>query len=222
MKKITLFSVLAVMFAALSFTSCNTDSDNDSSLPSPTEAKAMLNAVAGYHSCGILFPGNNSTSESSKIEKDSVASGLRINASDSTFIITDFPVKCLAKYINDESLSQAVAALPNQNLQGKLYPYSGSASSPLFCTLTQNIDFTVDGKSVSLKFYGGYNPYALAGYASSSTSSSTTSTPEYFVMYLTPGAIYVNDEYQSNALKVANNSNYGTNSPYIIYLRYNL
>ena len=38
MKKITLFSILAVLFAAMSFTSCNTDGDNGMQLPTKQEA----------------------------------------------------------------------------------------------------------------------------------------------------------------------------------------
>ncbi len=219
MKKITLFSILAVMFAALAFTSCNSDSDNSTSLPTQEEAQAMLNTVAGYHPCGILFPGNNATNESDKIAKDSVEAVLRITAKDSSFVISDFPVKNLAKYIKDESLSKLVAALPNQNLNGKLLAYpGGTATSPVFGSVTQNIEFKdAEGKSVKFLFYAGYTNYSLAGYASQTTG---TTTKKIFLMYLTPGAIYVSDQMKSDALKTQSSS-YGS-VPYVISLKYNL
>lgn len=220
MKKITLFSVLAVMFAALAFTSCNSDSDNSTTnLPTQAEAQAMLNTVAGYHPCGILFPGNNSTNESEKITKDSVVSVLRITAKDSSFVISDFPVKNLAKYIKDETLSKLVATLPNQNLSGQLLAYpGGTEASPIFGSVTQNIEFkNAEGKTVKILFYAGYTNYSLAGYAS---QTSSTGTKKVFLMYLTPGAIYVGDEMKSDILKTQS-SIYGS-MPYVIYLKYDL
>ena len=56
MKKITLFSILAVLFAAMSFTSCNSSSDNGFQLPTKQEAYNMMLTVGGSHQCGILFP----------------------------------------------------------------------------------------------------------------------------------------------------------------------
>ena len=48
MKKITLFSILAVLFAAMSFTSCNSDSDNGIQLPTKQEAYNMMLTVVRH------------------------------------------------------------------------------------------------------------------------------------------------------------------------------
>lgn len=61
MKKITLFSILAVLFAAMSFTSCNSSSDNGFQLPTKQEAYNMMLTVGGSHQCGILFPADKTT-----------------------------------------------------------------------------------------------------------------------------------------------------------------
>ena len=53
MKKITLFSILAVLFAAMSFTSCNSDSDNGIQLPTKQEAYNMMQTVAASSSLRI-------------------------------------------------------------------------------------------------------------------------------------------------------------------------
>ena len=209
MKKITILSILATFLVALSFTSCDTgnSSDSSSSLPSTTEARAMLSKFAGTHNCGILFPGDSTRS----IAKDSTTNTISINASDSTFTITNFAVKNLAKYVKDTELSKAIAALPNQTLKGKLYPYN--YSSYLFCSATENITFkNADNKDVTLMFYTGYTNYALAGLSSDKTS---------FLLYLTPGTIYVDKTQRSDALYTGTNI-YGYSYPYIMYVKYTL
>ena len=213
MKNFKLFSILAVLLAAISFTSCNSDSDNGQQLPGQQEAQAMLLKVAGRHHCGILFPGDGKT-ENSTIAKDSIETDFYVSASDSAFTITNFPVKNFAKYTKNESISKQVATLPNQDLTGKLLPYDYATT--LFGSYTNNITFTdASGKKVTLALYGGYNSYSLAGYATNQTTKKQS-----FMMYLTLGAVYVDNQLQSDALNTVSTV-YGA-VPYTVYLQYML
>ncbi len=216
MKKITLFSIMAVLFAALSFTSCNSSSDNTIQLPTQQEAHAMLMTVAGTHSCGILLPED----KNNKVEKDSLVDcTFRVIPSDSTFRITNFPVSKLSRYFANEDLAKAIANAPSQDLTGKLLPYSGTATAPFFCHYLNNITFkNSEGKVYTLAFYGGYYNTSIAGYASSKKNSTTY---DCFLMYITLGAVYEGTSNSSSIVSGAlKTSSYGT--PYTLYLKYNL
>ena len=79
MKKITLFSILAAFVAALSFTSCNTDSDNGYS-PLSKEAQKnfqMAMSVGSYDDMVVLFEKKNDANV--KNQTDSVPSSVRIS-----------------------------------------------------------------------------------------------------------------------------------------------
>ena len=88
MKKITLFSILAAFVAALSFTSCNTDSDNGYSLLSKEAQKnfQMAMSVGSYNDMVVLFEKKNDANVKNQI--DSVASTVGISMTgDSTMSI---------------------------------------------------------------------------------------------------------------------------------------
>lgn len=187
MKKITLFSILAVLFAAMSFTSCNSDSDNGIQLPTQQEAYNMMLTVGGSHQCGILFPADKNNNIQ---QKDSVESNITINPSDSTYRINNFPVKLLAKYVKNETYSKLISEMPNQTLSGKLYALD--ATTPFFYTATNNVTFKDEqNNNYTLKFY------ALNGYAAAGIDQ----TKQYFLLYLTPGAIYNGTEIVNDAFK---------------------
>ncbi len=187
MKKITLFSILAVLFAAMSFTSCNSDSDNGIQLPTQQEAYNMMLTVGGSHQCGILFPADKNNNIQ---QKDSVETNITINPSDSTYRINNFPVKLLAKYVKNETYSKLISEMPNQTLSGKLYALD--ATTPFFYTATNNVTFKDEqNNNYTLKFY------ALNGYAAAGLDQ----TKQYFLLYLTPGAIYNGTEIVNDAFK---------------------
>lgn len=187
MKKITLFSILAVLFAAMSFTSCNSSSDNGIQLPTQQEAYNMMLTVGGSHQCGILFPADKNNNIQ---QKDSVETNITINPSDSTYRINNFPVKLLAKYVKNETYSKLISELPNQTLSGKLYALD--ATTPFFYTATNNVTFKDEqNNNYTLKFY------ALNGYAAAGIDQ----TKQYFLLYLTPGAIYNGTEIVNDAFK---------------------
>lgn len=206
MKKITLFSILAAFVAALSLTSCNSDSDNGYQLPSKQEAYQMLIKISGSRQCGILFPADEKNNIK---EKDSIVTNIAINPTDSSYVISNFPVKLLAKYVKDEKCKKLISELPNQNVRGKLYPYD--ATSSLFLTATNNISFKDENSNnYALKFYA-LNNLAIAGISMDKKN---------FLLYLTPGGIFNGTEEISNALKTAVGT-YG-NVPYVITLSYKL
>ena len=110
MKKITLFSILAAFVAALSFTSCNTDSDNSFTPLAPETQKSFQAAmsIGSYNDMVILFEKKNKANVNNQI--DSVASSVRISMyNDSTMSISNFPVAALAEHISDKELSAAIA-----------------------------------------------------------------------------------------------------------------
>lgn len=204
MKKITLFSILAVLFAAMSFTSCNSSSDNGIQLPTKQEAYNMMLTVGGSHQCGILFPADKNNNIQ---KKDSIVTNITINPSDSTYLISDFPVKLLAKYVKNEKYSKLISELSNQTLSGKLYPVD--ATSLFFYTATNNITFKDEqNNNYTMKFY------ALNGYAAAGLDQ----TKKNFLLYLTPGAIFNGNEIVNDAFKTA----VGTHGPvpYIMVLTF--
>lgn len=204
MKKITLFSILAVLFAAMSFTSCNSSSDNGMQLPTKQEAYNMMLNVGGSHQCGILFPADKNNNIQ---EKDSIVTSISINPSDSTYLISDFPVKLLAKYVKNEKYSKLISELPKQTLSGKLYPVD--ATSLFFYTATNNITFKDEqNNNYTMKFY------ALNGYAAAGLDQ----TKKNFLLYLTPGAIYNGTEMVNDAFKTTVGT-YGS-VPYIMVLTF--
>ena len=204
MKKITLFSILAVLFAAMSFTSCNSSSDNGFQRPTKQEAYNMMLTVGGSHQCGILFPADKSNNIQ---EKDSIVTNITINPSDSTYYISNFPVKLLAKYVKNEKYSKLISEVPNQTLSGKLYPVD--ATSLFFYTATNNITFKDEqNNNYTMKFY------ALNGYAAAGLDQ----TKKNFLLYLTPGAIYNGNEIVNDAFKTAAGT-YGP-VPYIMVLTF--
>lgn len=204
MKKITLFSILAVLFAAMSFTSCNSSSDNGMQLPTKQEAYNMMLNVGGSHQCGILFPADKNNNIQ---EKDSIVTSISINPSDSTYLISDFPVNLLAKYVKNEKYSKLISELPNQTLSGKLYPVD--ATSLFFYTATNNITFKDEqNNNYTMKFY------ALNGYAAAGLDQ----TKKNFLLYLTPGAIYNGTEMVNDAFKTTVGT-YGS-VPYIMVLTF--
>lgn len=113
MKKITLFSILAAFVAALSFTSCNIDSDNGYS-PLSKEAQKnfqMAMSVGSYDDMVVLFEKKNDANVKNQI--DSVPSSVRISMTgDSTMSIANFPIAAIAEHISNKSnkdLSKAIA-----------------------------------------------------------------------------------------------------------------
>lgn len=211
MKKFTLFSILALCLMALSFSSCNSDSDNTYNYPSTTEAYNMMLQIAGrgYNSGKIYFPGD-SIDKNTKWKADSVIATIRVNPTDSSYTISNFPVSKLSNYIKDETISKLFAKLPDQTVTGKLL--AADAQNLSFGTITNNITCTAeDGKVVTLRFYAGYTDVSAAG---------ATKDKKKFVIYISPGAIYIDGNLKDGYVRTY--SYYGYTYPYIVRAVYSL
>ena len=164
----------------------------------------MMLTVGGSHQCGILFPADKNNNIQ---KKDSIVTSISINPSDSTYRISNFPVKFLAKYVKNEKYSKLISEVPNLTLSGKLH--SLDATTPFFYTQTYNITFKDEqNNNYTLAFYA-LNGYAAAGFDKSKQN---------FLLYLTPGAIYNGTEMVNDVFKTT----VGTYSsvPYIMILTF--
>ena len=159
MKKITLFSILAAFVAALSFTSCNTDSDNSFTPLAPETQKSFQAAmsIGSYNDMVILFEKKNKANVNNQI--DSVASSVRISMyNDSTMSISNFPVAALAEHISDKELSAAIAKEAPRTITCKYNVMPNSTSETAYfiaCPEAINLDLTygTDNKSHKVVLY---------------------------------------------------------------------
>ena len=76
--------------------------------------------VGGSHQCGILFPADKNNNIQ---EKDSFVTSISINPSDSTYRISNFPVKLLAKYVKNEKYSKLISEVWKALLYGRNNPF---------------------------------------------------------------------------------------------------
>ncbi len=223
MKKFKLFSILAVCIAALSFASCDTGGDNSSyEWPSQAEAQVMFQKVASASSsAGLLMPGDT-IYNNNKIQKDSVQVGLRISSSikadslgtywGSDFAIMNFPVSKLAKYIKDDCVAKEIVEKHEPvTLTGNMIAYNYAGS--LFIANPNDITFDGNGRKITIKFYTWNNAYSLAGIATNQVTSN-----KVFLMYLTPGAVIVDNNTSSTNLKTTSNV-YGQQVPFTMFLQ---
>ena len=159
MKKITLFSILAAFVAALSFTSCNTDSDNSFTPLAPETQKSFQAAmsIGSYNDMVILFEKKNKANVNNQI--DSVASSVRISMyNDSTMSISNFPVAALAEHISDKELSAAIEKEAPRTITCKYNVMPNSTSETAYfiaCPEAINLDLTygTDNKSHKVVLY---------------------------------------------------------------------
>lgn len=110
MKKITLLSILAVLFAAMSFTSCNTDGDSGMNFLTLEQQKSFqqLMSYGSYNNMAILYEKKNDANVKNQV--DSVPSSCSISMyGDSTMTMTNFPVAALAEHISNKDLADAIA-----------------------------------------------------------------------------------------------------------------
>lgn len=167
MKKITLFSILAAFVAALSFTSCNTDSDNGYSQLSKEAQKnfQMAMSVGSYNDMVVLFEKKNDDNVKNQI--DSVASTVGISMTgDSTMSISNFPIAAIAEHISNKDLSQAIANVAPRTITCKYNVMPKSTSEVAYyiaCpnVIELNLTYGADNKShkVQLVFIPNKNYY---------------------------------------------------------------
>lgn len=159
MKKITLFSILAVLFAAMSFTSCNTDVDNGMNELTLEQQKSYQYAMAAgsYNNMTILYEKKNDANVNNQV--DSVASACSISMyGDSTMTMYDFPVAALAEHISNKDLADAIAKVAQRTIKCKynVMPISTSETAYFIaCPEAINLDLTygTDNKSHKVVLY---------------------------------------------------------------------
>ena len=118
MKKITLLSLVAVLLTALTFTSCNTGNDNGYSLLTKEQQDAYQTKMAGsYRNLVLLFDHKNDANV--KNQADSVETECYFSMrNDSTFTISNFPIKKLAEHISNPELKEAISKVEDKTVTG--------------------------------------------------------------------------------------------------------
>ena len=118
MKKITLLSLVAVLLTALTFTSCNTGDDNGYSLLTKEQQDAYQTKMAGsYRNLVLLFDHKNDANVKNQI--DSVETECYFSMrNDSTFTISNFPIKKLAEHISNPELKEAISKVEDKTVTG--------------------------------------------------------------------------------------------------------
>ena len=164
MKKITLFSILAVLFAAMSFTSCNTDGDSGMNFLTLEQQKnfQQLMSYGSYNNMAILYQKKNDANVNNQV--DSVASSCSISMyGDSTMTMTNFPVAALAEHISNKDLAAAIAKETPRTIKCRYNVMPNSTSDIAYfiaCPEAINLDLTygTDNKShkVELRFMPNY------------------------------------------------------------------
>lgn len=149
MKKITLLSLVAVLLTALTFTSCNTGDDNGYSYLTKEQQNAYQTKMAGsYSNLVLLFDHKNDADVNKQI--DSVETSCNFSMrNDSTFNISNFPIKKLAEHISNPELKEAISKVEDKTVTGKYMvlpnsltnqAYFYACPSPINLTLTYGSD----------------------------------------------------------------------------------
>lgn len=114
MKKITLLSLVAVLLTALTFTSCNTGDDNGYSLLTKEQQDAYQTKMAGsYPNLVLLFDHKNDADDKNKVDSVETSCDFR---NDSTFTISNFPIKKLAEHISNPELKEAISKVEDKTV----------------------------------------------------------------------------------------------------------
>lgn len=147
MKKITLLSLVAVLLTALTFTSCNTGDDNGYSYLTKEQQDAYQTKMAGFYpNLVLLFDHKNDANV--KNQADSVETSCNLR-NDSTFTISNFPIKKLAEHISNPELKEAISKVEDKTVTGKYMvlpnsltnqAYFYACPSPIKLTLTYGSD----------------------------------------------------------------------------------
>ena len=142
MKKITLLSLVAVLFTALTFTSCNTD-DNGYSYLTKEQQDAYQTKMAGpYRNLVLLFDHKNDADDKNKVDSVETSCDFR---NDSTFTISNFPIKKLAEHISNPELKEAISKVGDKTVAGKYMVLPNSQTNQAYfyaCPSPINLNLT--------------------------------------------------------------------------------
>lgn len=145
MKKITLLSLVAVLLTALTFTSCNTGDDNGYSYLTKEQQDAYQTKMAGFYpNLMLLFDHKNDANV--KNQADSVETSCNFSMrNDSTFTISNFPIKKLAEHISNPELKEAISKVEDQTVTGKYMVLPNSLTNQAYfyaCPSPINLNLT--------------------------------------------------------------------------------
>lgn len=145
MKKITLLSLVAVLLTALTFTSCNTGDDNGYSYLTKEQQDAYQTKMAGsYPNLVLLFDHKNDANVKNQV--DSVDTECYFSMrNDSTFTISNFPIKKLAEHISNPELKETISKVGNQPVAGKYMVLPNSKTNQAYfyaCPSPINLNLT--------------------------------------------------------------------------------
>ena len=165
MKKLTFIAFIGCIMAALSFTSCNSDSDNSYKGLTEAEIQQCFLATRGLYNGKVVFLAENKANVNDKMDT------LNVNweiTTDSTMTISNFPVKALAEKITyNNELKEAVSKLSPRTLNCVIqYVYV----TPLqFLIGPENLDYELEygGTTHKVQFRFFWNNYSFGQYVSS-------------------------------------------------------
>ena len=165
MKKLTFIAFIGCIMAALSFTSCNSDSDNSYQGLTEAEIQQCFLATRGLYNGKVVFLAENKANVNDKMDT------LNVNweiTTDSTMTISNFPVKALAEKItHNNELKEAVSKLSPRTLNCVIqYVYV----TPLqFLIGPANLDYELEygGTTHKVQFRFFWNNYSFGQYVSS-------------------------------------------------------
>lgn len=164
MKKITLLSLVAVLLTALTFTSCNTGDDNGYSYLTKEQQDAyQMNMAGSYSNLVLLFDHKNDADVNKQI--DSVETSCTFSMrNDSTFTISNFPIKKLAEHISNPELKEAISKVEDKTVTGKYMVLPNSLTNQAYfyaCPSPINLNLTYgsDAKEHKVILYFSSHPY---------------------------------------------------------------
>ena len=166
MKKITLLSLVAVLLTALTFTSCNTGDDNGYSYLTKEQQDAYQTNMAGhYPNLVLLFDHKNDADV--KNQADSVETECYFSMrNDSTFTISNFPIKKLAEHISNPELKEAISKVGDKTVAGKYMVLPNSQTNQAyFCAYPSpiNLNLTYGSDAKEHKVVLVFDTYYVGG-----------------------------------------------------------
>lgn len=206
---------MAAFALAITFSSCNSDTESSSTSIPVDQQKSMVSTLGSYHTGAWIYYNENklNTKDVTDTIPNIMASVTTGTNKDTNGNITSyygkvtyqFPVQILKNWINDTELAEKVSNMSPVTVNSYLVPYNYSQN--LFVANTEDIvlgDITTSSqtyKNVTVKFY--------ANVCSAGLEYNTSKTQTYLYFYLWAGRIYV-DGNESSLLTnyIFNNNTY--------------
>ncbi len=197
MKKSKILGLMAAFALAISFSSCNSDTESTSNAIPVDQQKSMVSTLGSYHTGAWIYYNENklNTKDITDTIPNFMASVTTETNKDTNGSITgyygkvtyQFPIYILKNWINDTELAEAISKMTPVTATSYLVPYNYSQN--LFVTNTLDMelgDITTSKqtyKKVTVKFY--------ANSCTGGLEYNTNKTQSYLYFYLWGGRIYV-------------------------------